>query len=481
MTRWARQGANSALLCAVLILVPAHLLTDGLTRDLVSSVAAVLPIVVLCTALARHRLGNPHPWRFVLAGLLILWVYSVQWMIMVHGLGRPPTGPIIAFAMPTGYLLFLIGAVMLAYRPSRRNVGVTVDSTIFTMSAAFLLWAMLLGPYLERLALPTATRMRTMAAVVLLSATAGALSSVLSAARARNPSLEYLLVAVASSIVGSVARELTSSPSHPEGAWWVAPFWIIAFCGVGAAALHPSAATLVATTAGPSNRITPVKLVCLGTALGIGPVIALTQHLVGVPVDGVLVGVGSLVLIPLVLARISQLARLYAAAEQRLEHLAGHDELTGLPNRRTLDAHVADALERMNRGETAGVVAIFCDLDCFKEINDAYGHHTGDELLADVARRLRSSVRPGDLVARFGGDEFVLVVEGDPAVTGPAAALRIEQALAEPVRFGDVSVPVRMSIGVAAAHPGDRISADQLLTAADTTMYSDKRQRTPTR
>src|SRR5215208_6889068 len=95
------------------------------------------------------------------------------------------------------------------------------------------------------------------------------------------------------------------------------------------------------------------------------------------------------------------------AFEAQLAHQANHDPLTGLPNRTKLADYVA---ERFVRGGS-GLACLFLDLDNFKVVNDSLGHSAGDELLAEVAGRLRTSVRPGDMVARFGGDEFVVVCE----------------------------------------------------------------------
>lgn len=481
MTRRNRPGAHPVFAAAVLVLVPTHLLTAGLARDLVSAAAAVLPIIVLGVLLARRRLAGPGPWRFLLAGLVVLLVYTVAWMIDVHGRGVVPAGPVIAFAPPVGYLLFLAAAAILVYQPQNRPQGATIDAAIFALSASLLFWALLLGPYLERLALPTATRMRTMAAVVVLGATAGALAGPARTAGTRNRTLMYLLVAAVSTVAGTVARELTVSPEHVGGAWWVGALWIVGYCALTAAALDPAARALSPEIRPDTNRITPITLVGLGAALCVGPVIALTQEAAGVPVDGLLVGGSSLAILPLVLVRIAQLARLRALAEQQLAHLAEHDELTGLANRRRLFSHLAAALNRLAQGEMAGVIVLFCDLDGFKEINDDHGHQVGDEVLLVVAQRLRAAVRAQDMVARFGGDEFVVVVEGDPTTAEQETVARIVRALTEPVCLGTVLTPTGASIGAASAVRGRTVTPDQLISAADATMYAQKRARSAER
>jgi diguanylate cyclase (GGDEF)-like protein len=150
-------------------------------------------------------------------------------------------------------------------------------------------------------------------------------------------------------------------------------------------------------------------------------------------------------------------------------HQAMHDSLTGLPNRALLLDRLEQALARAARSG-AGVGVLFCDLDAFKAVNDSLGHAAGDELLVAVARRLVGSVRPGDTAARFGGDEFVFLLEGisDDDVGG--AAQRILDSFEKPFTVRDRDVFVNASIGIAIGHD----EADDLLHNADLALYRAK-------
>ncbi len=129
--------------------------------------------------------------------------------------------------------------------------------------------------------------------------------------------------------------------------------------------------------------------------------------------------------------------------EAALAHQAMHDALTGLPNRSLLKDRLSLALARAQRSG-ATVAVLFLDVDRFKVINDSRGHSVGDELLRGIAVRLLDTVRPDDTVARFGGDEFVIVTEGAGTGDGPLAlGSRVAQALAEPMDLDGTAVASR--------------------------------------
>jgi diguanylate cyclase (GGDEF)-like protein len=155
----------------------------------------------------------------------------------------------------------------------------------------------------------------------------------------------------------------------------------------------------------------------------------------------------------------------------QLEHAATHDEVTGLPNRRLLEDH----LERQVRTEHEFVGIVFVDMDGFKQVNDQLGHHVGDELLHEVGQRLTASVRAEDLVARYGGDEFVVVCEVDSELAAAEVAERIRRSIASPYPGLPSELQPTASVGLIVSQT-DRLigGADHLLRAADQAMYRAK-------
>jgi diguanylate cyclase (GGDEF)-like protein/PAS domain S-box-containing protein len=160
---------------------------------------------------------------------------------------------------------------------------------------------------------------------------------------------------------------------------------------------------------------------------------------------------------------------------ERIQSIAHHDSLTGLPNRLLFIDRLNHAISQAKR-DACQFALLFLDLDKFKPVNDTFGHAIGDDLLKGVASRIRSEVRESDTVARVGGDEFVLIL---PDITtremAEAVAQKIIAALAMPFQLGaqKQTVEVGASIGIA-IYPADASDADGLIKAADSAMYSAK-------
>lgn len=159
---------------------------------------------------------------------------------------------------------------------------------------------------------------------------------------------------------------------------------------------------------------------------------------------------------------------------ERLAHDAHHDALTGLPNRVMLTNRLGQELARAQRSGRP-LAVMFIDLDDFKRVNDSLGHPVGDQLLCEVSRRLRDTLRPSDTLARLGGDEFVVLVPDLLSAHHAArVAHRLQRALAPPMDVGGQPLNVLSSIGISLA-PQDGTGADDLLRHADLAMYAMKR------
>jgi diguanylate cyclase (GGDEF)-like protein len=188
-----------------------------------------------------------------------------------------------------------------------------------------------------------------------------------------------------------------------------------------------------------------------------------------------LAGVGLLFggIFAFVVHRLRAAAHQIAIRESQIQRLAGQDELSLLPNRRTFDLRLDQELAHLGRSGK-GLAVMLIDLDRFKAVNDTYGHTAGDELIRQVAQRLTKLVRSGDTVARIGGDEFgIIQTHGNFPAGCAALGERILEALTEPFIIMGVATTIGCSIGIALA-PEDANDREALLRLADTALYQSK-------
>jgi diguanylate cyclase (GGDEF)-like protein len=171
-------------------------------------------------------------------------------------------------------------------------------------------------------------------------------------------------------------------------------------------------------------------------------------------------------------ARTAGLAQSLTEANRELMQLALHDTLTGLPNRILLADRIDQAMSRVD-GEGGCFALMFIDLDGFKPVNDAFGHHMGDQLLREVSLRLREDLRSQDTLARIGGDEFVLLVQLSEQNDAMGLAARQVGLIARSFRVAEHDLQISASVGIA-LYPGNGLTAHELLMNADAAMYHAK-------
>jgi diguanylate cyclase (GGDEF)-like protein len=394
---------------------------------------------------------QPHPslWRPSLFS--ITWQVStwVGWAIVVASAVRLDPAPLEAMGEP----LLMIAAVVIVseLRPivMTRLVGNPVSISLAFVFAAMYLW----GLY------PAA----------LLYAGSVLLSELLQ----RKPAWKFLFnvgqytCSLAAAWLVLFLAGVTPSPSAPltdmsaADLWWIFGSWIV-YHLINLALVAGLAADDGSTWWADFSDEFWFYTVSTLAVLALSPLIAIVA----------VASTYSWTLLPLLLLPLLAVQKAAEMSRQQ-EHLALHDPLTGLPNRLLLADRIEQALARSARSDGA-VVVMFLDLDLFKVVNDSLGHHAGDALLVEVAKRLQSAVRSGDTLARFGGDEFVIVCDGVASHEIGALATRISSALQDPFtsETRQVSVSVSASVGVAVA--SDTSNAHTLLRDADVAMYQAK-------
>ncbi len=251
------------------------------------------------------------------------------------------------------------------------------------------------------------------------------------------------------------------------------PF-LLGFTLLAVTALHPSATALGRAARRPVQAWSWRRMALLGPAVAspFALLIAVGDHSPGYRVT---IGVAGVVMVLLLLLRAVSAVQAQVAAQLHSEHQSRHDPLTGLPNRGMISDEIERLVGRLPAAGPQRVWVYLLDLDGFKWVNESWGHDTGDQLVIEVAARLRAVVPAQHMVARVGGDEFLIVYSGDQ--TG---ALRLVEEVrgcfARPVAVQDTELVVGASIGIAHADgDGDpAVTAEALMRDADTAMYRSK-------
>jgi diguanylate cyclase (GGDEF)-like protein len=434
---------------------------------LVVSAAAVVPLVALAL-----RVRRPHSrmWGVFAAAMALLTAGNAVTAVGGVALRLPAE-----VLLTIGHAGLLAAAVMLVLRRGRHDIGGLLDVSVTAVGLGGLVWTALIFPRLRSLGTPIGEQATLLISMLILLGVLGALARVWRMAETALPALVMLIGALLSGLLGNVLLAVSSGTMTTGRPGWTEMFFLLSYILVGLAALDASVPELQRAGPAPVDRLSTGRLVFLGGILAAGPLVAGLRQVLNLYADGLLLAFGTVLIVPLVMIRVGRLAAERHAAEQALRHQATHDPLTGLPNRAELITRLQAALARERTAGRPAVVLLFCDLNGFKGVNDRLGHTAGDELLTGIGARIRAGLRAPETIARYGGDEFLVLCE-EPAQAEAAQRLTayVEQALAEP--FVLAGTEVRASVSVGAVLSDGRTGADELITLADQAMYRAKQR-----
>jgi diguanylate cyclase len=441
----------------------------------VASLAAFLAVgfgavVALLTGPRRYGVQLQAPWRLLAAACV---TFLAGALLRPWASEQAGAAVLLAdlFTVP-GYLLLFLGlGGLLRVRGIERHA--VTDGLIVCVGAA-IISALLL-------AVPAASIENRPAVVSLLAGMYPLFDAVLVlllvslafTTAVRQPSYVMLVAMMGLMLVGDLAYAVIGVSGQLAGHPLLDLPFLLGYTLIGGAALHPSIADLGQARPLPVQAWSCRRLLLIGPALAV-PFVLTTVVEERTLTARLILGLGGAAMVALLLGRAVSAVQDYAAAQLRFEHQATHDPLTGLPNRLML----ATGLNRLLAAAPDGgppVWVLFLDLDGFKLVNDSWGHEAGDQLIVEMARRLRAAVPGQDSVARVGGDEFVVVHRG----SREQAVELVEHAVkcvAEPLQVRGVEVVITASVGIAGTPvvPGTGVTAEALMRDADTAMYQAK-------
>jgi diguanylate cyclase len=450
---------RTAYLVASIVLIAVYPLLPKWGRDADGWLVLFGAIPFVLVGLQRISPGERRPWWLLVAGLAAVGVGSV--IALLAG-DVAPAGSSAFYA--AGMALFLGAALALIVRRGRNHLGSIIDTAIVALALGGLLWSVGLEPHMGAFYDSGVAETNLYVAVLALCGLLGALARLAQVEAEPVPALRLLIAAFVLALAGYILATLA-----PHG--WLRVAAVLMFMAmyttIGLFGLDPTAPKLAqrAATHG-EDSLSIGRLVFLGAAVAAIPIVDARAQLGDL--DGFLPALSIAIIVMLVMTRIYGVSADRDRLARALKHEATHDPLTGLPNRREFVAQLRTELSL-----APGCAILFCDLDRFKAINDQLGHDAGDTLLVETARRLRASVRDNDVVSRFGGDEFLIMLPHTTHTEIETICRRIVQSLSRPVELHGENMTIGASIGMAVA--ADETNPEDLIKRADAAMYMAKK------
>jgi len=466
------------------------LASDPLFLDLFYEVIGLGAVAAILVGARTATKGAP--WRLSALGQLLFVAGDVLWVLYArvwHINPWPSWADVLYLA---GYPVLGAGLwLLLRSRTSARRLPAFLDAAIVSTAMGVLAWVYYMQPLAQDPSLSLPERLISLAYPLMDLLLLIVLVRLLTRG-ARDGSMGWLVASTIMLLGADAWFTLLSTTSGYQAGDLVDGLWLLAYVCWGVAALHPSTAREPTPRHEAAVKPSRLRIALLATAGLVLPALLWFRAAHGLDTEPAL-AFGSLLVFSLIATRMALLVRevetkavklavqgraLEAALAQKhdledqLRRQAFYDDLTGLANRTLFGDRLQQALLRGDRSFHS-VALLFIDVDDFKWVNDSHGHIAGDRVLREVGARLSSCMRKSDTVARWGGDEFaVLIEDADGREAAVEAAERIQAVMAEPFASGAGNLRLGVSVGMVLEGAGD---ADALLSAADAAMYAVKR------
>ena len=428
----------------------------------------LISIVALVVGIKVNGARPRAPWIWFAGGLMSFLVADVIYYALELQHPDGPPFPNIADAFYLGmYPAMIIGLTkMVRHVAPGRDKASFIDAAVVGTAMFGIMWVLFVDDVftigMSNSALAVSLAYPVMD-VALLAVAARLVVSV----HLKHPPFAFIVGAIGSLAIADTAYQIKLGNGTFATGQFPDAFWLTFYVGFALAALHPRASREAPRQA-DFGRLTGTQLAIMFIATLAVPIVDL---FFGTPKDRIVTIVASALLFLLILVRVFALMKTVEQGRDRLRHDAEHDSLTGLANRMLFAKEVEETLGRDDERRSA---VLFIDLDDFKTINDSLGHEAGDTLLAEVARRLTNCVDDDDTVARFGGDEFAILIKSTRTRRDVVnVARQILESLGDPIDLGVRVVRASASIGIALEN--EHINeVEALMRNADVAMYLSK-------
>lgn len=433
----------------------------------------------------RHR-PKGLAWPMIALGLSLWVLGDLYWNAYAWVTGGEAPFPSPADALYLLAYLPLLTGILMIVRGGRPRRSDLLDAAIVGLAVSLVVWFVAIHPAVNAGHSSTgvglvAVTYPTMDYLLVL-----AMAQLLFSAELKNRALVWMIAAFSTVLVTDVVYAWLRAHSDFSAGSWVNLGYFLFYVFLGASALTPSMRAISAMPADRLGRLGPARLFLLACSMLATPAALVFEAVRRDPTDLLVLSVSGALIAMLVLLRLALLfhERDAADAERRraelaLQRLAYRDGLTNLANRAALFQALENALAEA-AGRERAVAVLFVDLNGFKAINDRYGHAIGDVVLKEIADRLAQSVRSADVVGRYGGDEFVILLRHmtpeSSAQVVAATAERVADLVAQPLTSAPEGHRLSASVGTAVC-PADGTTADDLIRRADEAMYAEKHRR----
>ncbi|MGH2749316.1 MAG: GGDEF domain-containing protein [Actinomycetota bacterium] len=462
----AQRAGYKLWLTAGLVVVGGYFpLPGGPVKDLVSpALALAAALVILLTAL-RFRGPLRISWLLIGAGLLQSAIGDGLWTLYAVVWEMEPFPSWADFFYLAFYPLVAAGLVSLVRWHGAGDRDSLIDAFIVAIGAGVLTWVFVMSPYVFDASMTLTERLVSVAYPVADLLLLAVLVRLVFAPGKFSASSILLTLGIFTTLLADAGFAVTALEGTYATGHVIDVGWLLTYVLVATAVLHPSTTAAVTRPSSDVTTLPRQRLILLALASMMSPAVLIVEGVRDHQVDDLVIGGCSATLFLLVLLRMAGLVRQVQAQTERLVELSDTDELTGAPNRRVWFRQVPYEIARTARSGRPLSVAVI-DLDYFKAYNDTYGHQEGDRLLQEAVSAWRAELRAGDLLVRFGGDEFVALLPDCDLEDGERAMDRLRAA-----------TPFHQTCSTGVACLAGEESAEELLARADRALYEAKAAR----